>query len=83
MNKTNHHAVEDMARDALNAITCGRDLSRWQIAVMRSIQLDAMHNAGRNVSTLADLGQYLGDDCDGYLSAEAERLQRNLDNLKG
>jgi len=52
-------------------------------AVICAIQLDAEHNAGRNVSILAELGQYLGDDCDGYLSTEAERLQRTLNNLKG
>ena len=83
MSKASRPTIEGMARTALGAITSGRDFSRWQVAVICAIQLDAEHNAGRNVSILAELGQYLGDDCDGYLSTEAERLQRTLNNLKG
>lgn len=71
------------ASEALDAITYGRDFARWLAAVARSIQLDAQHNAARNVTALADLAQYLGDDCAGYLSSEGERLQAQLDALEG
>ena len=80
---TKQRAAEAIASDALDAITYGRDFSRWLAAVARAIQLDAQHNAGRNVTALADLGQYLGDDCAAHLSTEGERLARDLDTVEG
>ena len=80
---TKQRAAEAIASDALDAIKYGRDFSRWLAAVARSIQLDAQHNEGRNVRPLADLAQYLGDDCAGYLSSEGERLARDLNTAEG
>lgn len=80
---TKQRAAADTASDALDAINYGKNSSRWLSALMRSIQLDAKHNQSRNVVELASLGQYLGDDCAGYLDSEYERLQRDLDNVEG
>lgn len=80
---TKQRAAEAVASDALDAIEHGRDFSRWLASVMRSIQLDAQHNEGRNVRALADLGQYLGEECAGYLSSEGERLARDLNTAEG
>ncbi len=79
MSKPATNPAAMVANDALDAIEYGRHLAKWLTAVMRSIQLDAQHNDGRNVETLASLGQYLGDDCAGHLSNEGERLAGELD----
>ena len=80
---TKQRAADAIASDALDAIEYARNFSSWLAAVMRSIQLDAQHNEGRNVRELANLGQYLGDDCAGYMTSEGERLARDLDTAEG
>ena len=78
-----HSAALEVASDALDAIAHGQHLSNWLAAVLRSIQLDAEHNASRNIQTLASLGQYLGDDCANFLTSEGQRLRRDLDTVEG
>lgn len=65
-----------MSLEAYDLATYARNNGKWMAAVMRSIRLDAEHNEGRNVETLANLGQYLAEDLSGYMDAEAERINK-------
>jgi len=65
-----------MNTEAYDLATFSREHSKYLAAIMRSIQLDVKHNEGRNGADLAELGQYLAEDMNGYMDSEAERIQR-------
>lgn len=78
--------VEDslgkIANEAIELIGFEKDHIRWMSALMRAIQIDLKHNCGRCAKDLANLGQYLGDDCLAYLESSSEKLQNSLDSVE-
>ncbi|MDN7139699.1 hypothetical protein KC131_03500 [Pseudomonas sp. JQ170] len=78
--------VEDsltkIANDAVELLGFEKDHIRWLSALMRAIQIDLQHNCGRCAKDLANLGQYLGDDCLAYLESSSEKLQNSLDSVE-
>lgn len=79
--------VPTIARDglsnALDAIEYAKEHARWLSALTATIQEQVGTGmtvaAVERVRALAGLGQYLADDCAGYLCSEGERLTRELD----
>lgn len=78
--------VEDslgkIENEAIELIGFEKDHIRWLSALMRAIQIDLKHNCGRCAKDLANLGQYLGDDCLAYLESSSEKLQNSLDSVE-
>ncbi len=72
-----------IARDGLDAIEYAKEHALWLSALTATIHEQVgkgMTIAGvERVRALASLGQYLADDCAGYLCSEGERLTRELD----
>lgn len=66
-----------MNTQAYNLATFSCEQSKYLAAIMRSIQLDAKHNEGRNGADLAALAQYLAEDLNGYMDSEAERIKKS------
>ena len=87
MSKAPARTHETIADDAIEFIEHGEQHARWLAALMTAIgnELD-----GRNskvivearisaAKELASLGQYLANDCSGYLSNQAGELRRELE----
>ncbi len=82
-----NHSANTIARDglsnALDTIEYAKEHARWLSALAATIQdlvgTDMTVANVERVRTLASLGQYLADDCAGYMTCEGERLTRELD----
>lgn len=72
-------SLSTIADDALEFVRYGKDQVRWMAALMTAINLDLKYNKGRVATDLANLGQYLGEDCANYLDDHAGKLKDQLD----
>ena len=87
MPTTKRSAADAIARDglssALDVIEYGKEHARWLSALMATTHEQAVQGmtfaGAERVRALSSLGQYLADDCAGYLCTEGERLNRELD----
>lgn len=75
--------ARDGLSNALDAIEYAKEHARWLSALTATIQEQVETGmtvaAVERVRALAGLGQYLADDCAGYMTGEGERLTRELD----
>ena len=66
--------------DAIDDCQHAQKQAEWLAALMRAIQLDAKHNKGFNVDSLAGLGRYLADDCVNFFDGRVGELQNTKED---
>lgn len=75
--------AHDGLSNALDVIEYAKGHARWLAALAATIQeqvgTDMTVASAERIRALASLGQYLADDCAGYMTSEGERLTRELD----
>lgn len=72
-----------IADDAIDIFGFALEHSKWLAAIAVAIQGAAKDGKNVLVNDLANLAQYLAQDCEQYMAHNAERLQQELDAVGG